>query len=227
MKNILIVEDESLVALEIKTFITELGHNVVKVVSDAQSALDVVKHEEIDLILMDIYIKGDIDGITCASMIKEIKYIPVIYISSFSDDETLERAIETNPTAYLIKPFKRKELLVAIKIATKRSRRKNDLNDNEIKGDIIFDNEFSYISESCELIHSGVVLHLTKREKQLLHLLVDSKNSVVSFDTIEYEIWPDKTSNENTRRALVSRLRAKLNHKFLETIHSFGYRLNI
>ncbi len=227
MKNILIVEDESLVALEIKTFISGLGDRVVKIVSDATSALEVVKNEDIDLILMDVYIKGDMDGITCASEIKKVKEIPVIYISAFSDDETLQRAIETDPTAYLIKPFNRKELLVAIQIATRSSRRKNDELRDEMIGDVMFDSEFSYVSDSCELIHSGVSIHLTKREKQLLKLLVNTKNGVVSIDTIEYEIWPDKNTNENTRRALVSRLRSKLNHKFLETIHSFGYRLNI
>lgn len=70
-------------------------------------------------------------------------------------------------------------------------------------------------------------MHLTKQEKNLLAYLVTSKNSIVDAYSIENEIWPNKQSNENTRRALIARVRAKLNYKFLETVHSIGYRLNI
>jgi DNA-binding response OmpR family regulator len=76
------------------------------------------------------------------------------------------------------------------------------------------------------LILNGAVIHLTKQEKKLLLLLLEFKNSVVSIYKIENELWPNKETNENTRRALISRLRAKLNYKFIETVHSEGYRLN-
>lgn len=220
MKNILIVEDESIVALEISTFVYKLGYSVVDTVSSGLKAIEVINSNNVDLILMDVYIKGDMDGITCAGQIKKEKNIPIIYISAFSDNETLTRAIQTQPSAYLIKPFNRKELKVAMQIATKSY----DL--NKKIGDVILDNEFSFDSNSCELIMLGEVIHLSKQEKHLLHLLISAKNNIISIYEIENEIWPDKESNESTRRALISRLRAKLNYKFLETIHSIGYRIN-
>jgi len=221
MKNVLIVEDESLVALEISSFVNEQGFTACCIASSAQKAYDIIEKESIDLILMDIHIKGDVDGIECAKEIRKRRDIPLIYISAFSDDITLERAIETEPNAYLTKPFNRRELKVAMKIATK------DISKVLNRGEIIFDNEFSYDSANSDLIMLGEIVHLTKQEKLLLSLLVTSKNSVVSIYELENYIWPGKESNENTRRALISRLRSKLKYKFLETIHSIGYRINI
>jgi DNA-binding response OmpR family regulator len=221
MINVLIVEDESIVALEIAGYIRELGYEVAGMVSSSAKALLAVELEEIDLILMDINLKGDVDGISCVKEIKRTRDIPVIYITAFGDDETLSRAIETYPTSYLIKPFNRKELKVAMSIATKKK-------DSKLRvGDVILDEEFSFDSSNGELIMHGEVIHLTKKEKLLLELLINKKNSILSFYDMENYIWPDKDNNENTRRALVSRLRSKLKYKFLETIHSMGYRFSI
>ncbi len=221
MKNVLIVEDESIVALEIASYVKELGFEVIKCVSSALSALKIIESNKIDIILMDVNIKGDIDGIECAQTIKDKEDIPLIYISAFSDDKTLDRAILTQPSAYLVKPFNRKELKVAITIATKKF--------DEISkvGDIVFDKEFSYDTINNELILRGEIIHLTKQEQIFLTLLVSAKNNIVSTYEVENELWPFKEINENTRRALVSRVRSKLNHKFLETVHSMGYRINI
>lgn len=220
-KNILIVEDESIVALDISIYIEELGCSATAIVSNAQDCLEYIDKNAVDLILMDIRIKGDRDGISCAAEIKKTRNIPIIYISAFSDDETLKRAIETEPIAYLTKPFNRKELKFALQVAMKK-------NSSDLRvGNIVFDKEFSFDSENSELILLGEVVHMTRKEKELLSLLVHSKNSIVSFYELENELWPDKQSNENTRRALISRLRSKLNYKFLETVHSIGYKINI
>lgn len=221
LKNILIVEDESIVALELSGYVETLGFRVAGIASSADQAYKILKMYEIDLILMDIYIKGKVDGISCAKEIKKSKVIPLIYISAFSDDETLQRAIETDPSSYLIKPLNRMELKVAMRIAIKNS------SDSFVTGNIIFDSEFSFDTVNSELILHGESIHITKQEKVLLSLLLASKNSIVSIYEMENHLWPDKQSNENTRRALVSRLRSKLKYKFLETIHSIGYRINI
>jgi len=220
-RSLLIVEDESIVALEISVYAKELGYSVTAMVSSAKKALEEINSKLIDLVLMDVSIKGDVDGISCAEEIKKFQDIPIIYISAFSDDETLHRAIEINPSAYLIKPFNKKELKVAMSIAT------NSFSVSSKVGDIVFDREFSFDTQNSELLMRGEIVHLTKKEKLFLSLLLESKNNIVTFYEMENYLWEDKESNENTRRALVSRLRAKLNYKFLETIHSIGYRISI
>jgi len=221
MKDILIVEDESLVALEIENFVKSLNYNVIGSVTNAKECLTTISKKNIDLILMDVYIKGDIDGIECSKMIKQNTLIPIIYISAFSDDETLNRAISTNPSAYLIKPFNRKELEIAIRISLKKH------NSYDKKGDIVLDEEFSYDTTKKELIHNGETIHLTKKELQLLKLFLDKKNALVTYYDIENELWPDKESNENTRRSIISRLRSKLKYRFIQTEHSLGYKFKI
>jgi len=227
MKDILIIEDESLVALEISGYIKELGYDVIGIAASALKAFDILEKQNADLILMDVYIKGNMDGVDLAAEIRKSKNIPVIYISAFSDDDTLDRAILTNPIAYLSKPFNRSELKMAIKIALNRKRRKSDTASKLRRGDICFDDDFSFDTATEELILEGEVIHLTKQEKKLLLLLLEFKNSVISIYEIENELWPNKEANENTRRALISRLRAKLNYKFLETVHSEGYKLHL
>jgi DNA-binding response OmpR family regulator len=224
MINILIVEDESIVALEIANLVKILGYNVIATVSNSVKAIEVIQSKQVDLILMDVYIKGNIDGIATAVQINILNKTPIIYISAFSDENTLERAINTNPVAFLIKPFSEKELKIAIKIALKQTY--NSFEQNFKIGDVVFDHEFSYDTKACELFYLGEEIHLTNQERQLLHFLIDNKNIIVSVYDIENEIWPDKESNENTRRALISRLRSKLNYKFIQTIHSVGYKIS-
>jgi len=221
MKKVLIVEDESLIALEISSFVQALGYKVIGVVSNAKEALELLETQSVSVVLMDVYIEGDLDGIECASMIQKISKTALIYISAFSDDETLQRAILTNPAAYLVKPFNREELKVALLLATKK------LKDQLFYGDVKLDDEFSYDSLNKELFCKGELIHLTKREKELLSLLILNKNNIVTFDQIELEVWPNKNSNESTRRALVAKLRAKLKYKFIDTIHSIGYKIMI
>ena len=224
MKNILIVEDESLVALELKGTLEAMGYMVIGIASDSSKALDLVSSNSVDVVLMDIYIKGSLDGIQTARLIKEMdKDIPIIYTSALSDEETIQRAVETDPASYQIKPINPKELQVAITIATKKYVPKPFLNSGEVK----IDNSFIFNTNTNELFNNGVYVKLTKKESDLLSLLIRSKNSTVSFYEMESVLWPLKSPNENTRRALVSRLRAKLNHKFIKTHSSLGYMIEI
>lgn len=221
MKNVLIVEDESLVALDLSQSVEALGYNVVGVVANSKDAIELTCKEKIDLVLMDICIKGDVDGIDTAKAIKIYdKNIQIIYSTALSGEEDIKRAVKTNPSAYIIKPISIQTLQAAMQIALMSS---ND--ENTLKGDIVLDDEFSYDSSSGELICNGAFIKLTKRERQLLSLFMDSVNNIVSLYDIENEIWPDKNFNVNTTRALISRLRAKLKYKIIETVPSLGYRV--
>ena len=102
--DILIVEDEGLIALAIKISLEKKGHTIVGIVSTAEDALKEASNKRPTLILMDIRINGEHDGILAAVKIREILDIPVIYMTGFSDAATMQRALETNPHAFLVKP---------------------------------------------------------------------------------------------------------------------------
>ncbi len=110
MVSILIVEDESIVALDIKDKLEHLGYDVLSVVSSGEKAIEEVKKSQPDLVLMDIVLKGEIDGIETARRIRERFNIPIIYLTAHSDTQTLARAKITGPFGYLVKPFVDSEL---------------------------------------------------------------------------------------------------------------------
>ncbi len=225
--NILIVEDESIVAMEIESYIKKLGYTVVDICSNAKDAFTVVLEQTIDIILMDICIKGELDGVETAALIKKShSHTEIIFLTAHLDDYNVDRAIEINPTAYLSKPFNREELRVFLKIALRRADKEPALYEDH-KHHIILNNEFSYDPSNHTLYCCYEIIHLTKKECDLLELLIENKNNIVDFYTIENHIWPDKDTNTNTIRTLVKRLRQKLKHKFIKTVSSRGYRLMI
>ncbi|MBW4535419.1 MAG: EAL domain-containing protein [Pleurocapsa minor HA4230-MV1] len=114
--NILIVEDELLIAKNTAKKLTNFGYNVIKIVSNGQAAIDCVNLEQPDLVLMDIAIKGEIDGIETASQIKSISDVPIIFTTAYANNETLDRAAETGCYGYLIKPYKEEELKATVKM---------------------------------------------------------------------------------------------------------------
>jgi len=222
-RNILIVEDESIVAMELESYLTQLNYTIVDICSNETDAYKIALSHDIDLILMDIFLI-DSNGIDTAMKIKKIKpSLPIIFLTAYMDEETIDRAVAVDPIAYLVKPFNRQELLASIKIGL----RDTSLNIPTVVGDIYLDKEFSFDSNASQLICCSEVIHLSKKEKMLLQLFLDHIGGLISIMTIEYEIWPDKPTSSTRLRTLISRLRAKLKHRFIETSAAEGYIFKI
>lgn len=119
--RVLVVEDERIVALHLKQQLTKLGYAVVAVVASGQQALDFLHQAHPDVVLMDINIEGDIDGIQTAAMISAEDLTPVIYLTAYSEEATLRRAAATNPYGYLLKPFSERELHATLQMAIAHS----------------------------------------------------------------------------------------------------------
>jgi len=225
--NVLIVEDESIVAMELESYITKLGYTVVDSCANSEDAFSVVDEHSVHIIMMDIHIKGELDGVeTAAAIKKKYPHIEIIFLTAHLDDYNVDRAIELNPAAYLSKPFNREELRVSLKIALHKIT--NDTSMHSIhQHHIVLDHEFSYDPDNHTLYCCNVLISLTKKENELLELFLNNKNNIVDFYTIENTIWADKETNTNTIRTLVKRLRQKLKHKFIESVPSRGYTFMI
>ena len=117
--KIMVVEDESIVAFDLKQRLESLGYEVVDIVSTGADAIQLVRNNEVDLILMDIILKGKLNGIETAILIKEEFNIPIIYNSANSDFKTQKEIKKTEPYGYLVKPFDDHKLEEAIKIILK------------------------------------------------------------------------------------------------------------
>jgi signal transduction histidine kinase/CheY-like chemotaxis protein len=116
-KKILIVEDELLVAEDIAFRLKSLGYLITDLVISGEEALRAIRKEQPDLILMDIMLKGGLDGIQTHELINKEYKIPLVYLTSYSDEKTFSRAKLTQPFGYIIKPFEERELHTVIEVA--------------------------------------------------------------------------------------------------------------
>src|SRR6056297_2903323 len=116
-EKILIVEDERIIALDLKKRLERFGFVSPEIVSNGEDAITSAEGTRPDIILMDIMLGGEIDGIEAAKHIKEHLNIPVIFLTAYSNENTLERAKEAEPYGYILKPFKERELYTTIDIA--------------------------------------------------------------------------------------------------------------
>ncbi|XGV99679.1 MAG: response regulator [Leptolyngbya sp. BL-A-14] len=129
--QILVVEDESIIAADISDCLENLGYSVVAVASSGETAVQLATTVHPDLVLMDIRLQGAMDGIQAAQQIWDRLRIPVIYASGYSDHSTMERAKETGPFGYVLKPIEERELYVVIETALQRHRLDREIESRE------------------------------------------------------------------------------------------------
>ena len=129
--RLLIVEDEGIVALNIQTRLEGLGYNVVASVSSGEEAIQVAGETRPDLILMDIKLDGKVDGIEAAAEIRRLFQLPVVYLTAYTNDETLNRAKLTEPYGYILKPFEARDLCTTIEVALYKYQMEQQLRERE------------------------------------------------------------------------------------------------
>lgn len=125
--NIMVVEDEIIVAKSIQERLDKLGYSVSTIVDSGEEAIKKAGETKPDLILMDIKLSGNIDGITAAEQIRHRFDIPVLYLTAYGDNETLQRAKITEPYGYILKPLEERELQSNIEIALYKHKMENKL----------------------------------------------------------------------------------------------------
>lgn len=116
-QTVLIVEDESIVALDLKTQLQKLQYDVVGIAESGERAIELARQLRPSILLMDVRLRGAIDGIEAAQVIRRTQDIPIIFLTSHSDDDTVRRAASTAPYGYLTKPYQIKELRAGVEVA--------------------------------------------------------------------------------------------------------------
>ena len=120
--RILIVEDEIIVAMDLQHELTDLGYRVIDLVSSGPAAVEKAAQTRPDLVLMDIRLTGDMDGIEAAEQIRTTLNLPVVYLTAYADDDTLGRAKITEPFGYIVKPYQERDLYTTIEMALYKHR---------------------------------------------------------------------------------------------------------
>jgi two-component system, OmpR family, response regulator ArlR len=214
--KILIVEDEKRLAQLLKDAISDSFFSVV-IAKDGNEGLKKFKTFKPDIIITDIMMPF-CDGLEMTQKIKELdEFIPIIILSAHSEKEKLLKAIDLGISKYFIKPFDPDELIEhIIKIAPKLNKQKQV----NLKDSFIFDNN------SLTLYKKDILVTLTKREKEFLHLLIKHKNSIVSSSTIKESLWTEEVNDERLR-TFIKRLRLKTSKDLVENISSQGYLISV
>lgn len=158
--RIMVVEDQAIVAKDIKATLEGLGYEVPAVAHTGEDAVRKAAETVPDLILMDINLRGEMDGIEAVGRIREKADIPVIFLTAYSDQATLDRAKLTSPMAYLIKPFEESELRTAIEVALWRHGMEKRLRESERRFRTIFENAND---EIVYLDSKGIVIDVNKK----------------------------------------------------------------
>ncbi len=163
--QILIVEDEGLVAWELQEALTSMGYSVPHIVATGKDALSSVVTDCPDLIMMDIRLDGPIDGIETARRIKEICPVPVVYLTADCNDATLQKAKGTEAYGYLLKPFEERALRATLEIALSHGRRDRAKNEEQEWNEIILKNlEHGIVAADPK----GVITRCNRKALELL-----------------------------------------------------------
>ena len=227
MTKILIVEDETIVALDTKSTLVKLGYEVTDIVTNYDEAISSFLDKKPDIILMDIFLHNSLSGIEVSKKINEISNTPIIFMSAYCDDEILSQAAKTEPFGYLVKPFNRNDLKSILNMVTYKLQKKSTYNylaDGKFK---ISDDYYYSLDDYLRIYYENQEILLTKNERLFLEVLLRARGELVPFSAIEHYIWFDKSISDSTLRTLIYRIRSKFNHKLIETVTSLGCRINI
>ncbi|NIM18477.1 MAG: response regulator [Candidatus Aminicenantes bacterium] len=137
--QIIVVEDERIVALDLERGLQELGYHVNKVVATGEAAVAAAREQKPDLVLMDIRLQGEMNGIEAARMIHSNYDIPVVYLTAYADDQTLKEATTTGAYGYLVKPFEDRELKSTIEVALFKHKMEQELKESRARFQAIFE----------------------------------------------------------------------------------------
>ncbi len=153
-KDILIVEDQLIIAMDLKLTLEGLGYGVIGIAGTAEECFLYFENEKPDLVLMDIMLSGNIDGISAAEMIHKKFDVPIIYLTAHSDENSLLRANLTGPYGYIVKPIEERDLYTSIEIALHRFSVDKELKKNEIKYRTLFEQSLDpiFIADESALI---------------------------------------------------------------------------
>jgi PAS domain S-box-containing protein len=162
-QRILVVEDEQIVALDLKGRLERLGYQVPATAATGAEAIAAAAEHRPDLVLMDVKLMGTMDGIEVAAKIQETADTPIVYLTAFGDEATLERAKAAGCYGYLLKPFEERELAITIDVALFRRRMSRQLEESE-----------AWFSATVDAVAEGIVASLPDGRVRLMNAAAEA-----------------------------------------------------
>lgn len=215
--KILIVEDEKIIAKDLELRLIQMNYDVIACVSTGREALGLVRNQEIDLILMDIMIDGDIDGIETAELIHQQKDIPIIYLTAYADEKTFQRAKLSDPFGYLLKPFQERDLDLTIRTVLQKSSYEKQIKSSEIRYRSLFEQ-----SQDAIIIFddAGKILDANKAAAEIYALKIEKLEQYHIYHLVQPKERP--RLEENLEKFLAEG-EIKSRYKFIDRFLNIKY----
>ncbi|RXJ99139.1 DNA-binding response regulator [Arcobacter sp. CECT 8986] len=228
--NIMIVEDEPILAMAMELNLKKMGLKVSGIATTANNAIVHAQNNFPDIAIVDINLNSTKTGIDVANYLWKSFNIPIIFLTSYYNDNILNQAMESEPYAYLIKPCRNEELKAAINTALHKHQYffKNKKTLNPKDSDFVYlENNIKYNKVLCELYIDDTIFKLTKNEKKLFEILTKDAGKIISFDTIFNFIWREDVYDLSKLRSLIYRLKNKLGCNPFENYYEEGYKVKV
>lgn len=219
--KIVIIEDDALIAFQIESCVQQLGHNVLGSFDEAATAIDFITINKPDFVFMDIELNGPMDGIQCATILKNNYGVPTLFVTSHDESEVIEEVANLDPLNFLPKPFTDKNIeasvaLVSVKLSKSKPTPKTAI---VSLGKYIFN--FDYNTLKLE----DRIVKLAPKELKLVELLFKNIGNTISNEEIQSYIWEDKSISSAAFRKLISRTNESLVGLNIVSSKGMGYYL--
>ena len=230
MMKVLVVDDNENNRLTLNLLLEEIEGIHIFEAEDGKVAADLCLKHAFDLVFMDINIDGAEDGITCAKVINEEYFIPIIFTTAYGDSQTILEASDTNSFGYLIKPFEENTVEATLLIALKRleqfTQKKEHvhrINDEVI--DLGMNQKYNLSNKTFYV--NNIAMDITRMELNVLYVFCTNLNQNISYDILREKAWENKEGSNSTIRDTVSRLKKKTINLNIENVINYGYILKI
>lgn len=243
--KVLIIEDDDVTALNLKMSLQKQGYEVIALADNSVSSLNKIKVYDPEVVLIDIALENNDDGIEIARFIRDKMPRPFIFLTAHSESDMLDKAKQTEPYGYIVKPFDPVNLHTTIQMALHRFKeeQKRISDTNELKNTqahlekllyakklsdqpiIEFGDGYRHDISLGETFYNDQKIKLTKKETAFIRLMVAQLGSVVDFKQATNYVWNKGGATDNSVRTLVWRLRNKLPTDVIKNASGVGYYL--
>jgi len=212
--NVYVVEDDAVVLLNLCEYFEEKGHHIVGNAQNGEEAVKEVISLQPDLVVMDVMLKGKMSGIEAAKIIRENYFCTILFLTANADLPDVEAMLALPCVDYNVKPYNEKMLDVSLVKLEKdctqlRSIKLSDTNQFDMK--------------TLQLYRNGTLVSLSKRETELLMLLIRHRGEFLKYEFIDFELWPDKPDiTASARKNLFQKLILRLEKPFWEVKEGMG-----
>jgi len=222
MIKVLIVEDELIPANYFKKVLEKEGYTIVGIATKGAKAITMARQYTPDIILMDIMLSDNISGTEAAIAIKrEFPDTQIIFLTAYAEDQMLEQAMEAKAYAYLVKPYREKEIIMTLKLAVQN----RDNQPKETASRLTLMPPYSFDLNTQRLFKADYEVLIGPVATKLITLLCQNPHSSVSIEYLMKSLWDEEASVQNLR-SLIHRIRELTSKDLILNVNKLGYKIN-